>query len=127
MVGIRFSKNRETILNALMNTKTHPDAEWVYEQVRKKLPKVGIATVYRNLRLLVENGEIMEIETKDGVVRYDVNTAPHAHFVCDGCGRITDLDLPFTEYGKVEDEGYLVKRGKIVLYGTCPACNKSLS
>ena len=121
----RKSKNREVIYEVLASTKSHPDAEWVYANAKEKLPDMGIATVYRNLKALVESGKIMEIESIDGIVHYDANMMPHSHFICEGCGAISDVDIPFVSYNIIEKDGYAVKRGKIVLYGVCPKCAKN--
>ncbi len=85
---------REAILAALMRTTSHPSAQWVYEQVKNDVHDIGLATVYRNLRLLRTRGRVLELHTREGMARYDANTSVHYHFHCDRCGRIIDLDEP---------------------------------
>ena len=86
----RFRK-RDAILNCIRSTDVHPGAEWVYEQVKTEIPDISLATVYRNLNLFKEQGLIVSVATVNGVERFDGNTAPHVHFICNGCGNIVDL------------------------------------
>ncbi len=88
---MRYSKQRNLILEIVKSTTVHPTAEWVYAQAREKMPTIGIATVYRNLKLLVELGEIRKIDGVDGLERYDGNICRHYHFRCRQCGRLIDL------------------------------------
>ena len=59
---MNYSKQRETILKVLRSTRSHPSVNWIYENVKKEIPDVGLATVYRNLRQLEAAGEIMRIQ-----------------------------------------------------------------
>lgn len=118
----RHSKSRDVIYETLASTKSHPDAEWVYEQARLKSPGLGIATVYRNLKRLSEEGKIVIIETNNGSVHYDACVLPHAHFICEKCGKIIDIDFPEVPFNEAEKAGFKVKRGKVILYGDCPCC-----
>ena len=86
----RFRK-RDAILTCLRSTTTHPGAEWIYENVRQKIPDISLATVYRNLSLFKEQGIITSLGTVNGVERFDANTAPHVHYICSGCGDVKDL------------------------------------
>ncbi len=120
----RHSHSRDVIYATIASTKSHPDAEWIYEQSRKSAPSLGIATVYRNLRKLSDEGKIVAIETTNGTVHYDACVSEHAHFICEDCGAILDITFPEVPFKEAEKEGYKVKRGKVVLYGTCPKCKK---
>ncbi len=86
----RFRK-REAILACLQGTTSHPGAEWVFEQLKPQIPDLSLGTVYRNLSLFKEQGKIISVGTVKGVERFDANTAPHVHFICNGCGRVLDL------------------------------------
>jgi len=88
------SRQRQAIVSVLRNTTSHPTAEWVYERVKKDIPNVGLATIYRNLRVLSEAGEISEIATTTGTNHFDGNVERHYHFRCDRCGCILDLNEP---------------------------------
>jgi Fe2+ or Zn2+ uptake regulation protein len=121
----RHSKSRDAIYETLAGTKSHPDAEWVYEHARETNPSLGIATVYRNLKRLSQSGKIVAIETSNGSVHYDACVTPHAHFICEKCGRILDIDFPDVPFKEAEKAGYEVYRGKVVLFGVCPDCKNS--
>lgn len=123
----RYSRQREEILNVLSGTKSHPDAEWVYLEVKKAIPNISLGTVYRNLNEMVARGEIRAIETADQRLHYDYDTSSHQHFVCMSCGSILDLDLESTISRQVCEQGYAVESEQIVLYGECPRCVRAAS
>ncbi|MFP3899025.1 MAG: transcriptional repressor [Dehalococcoidia bacterium] len=123
----RESKEREAIIRVLSQTTTHPSAAWIYQQVKKEVPDIGLATVYRNLRSLKEAGEVCEMHSHGGTARFDYNTKPHYHFHCDGCGRIMDLDEPVdtTVVDRVERKvGVKITRHHLELGGLCRDCLK---
>ena len=90
---LRKSRQREAILEVVRRTDTHPTAEWIYEQVRKKIPNISLGTIYRNLKLLADEDKIMELEINGGASRFDGNTEFHHHFACKQCGKILDVTL----------------------------------
>ena len=121
------SKQRDAIVRVLRGTTSHPSAEWVYEQVKREIPNVGLATIYRNLRLLSDAGEISEIATTAGTNHFDGNVNQHYHFRCDSCGRILDLDEPVdnTISDRVANKtGFRVTRQYVELGGVCLDCQK---
>ena len=125
MKEIRFSKQREEILSYLKSVKTHPDANEVYESLKKNDANVSIATVYRNLSFLSEKGDILKIDTGSSKSNYDADISSHHHFVCRHCEKIFDIvenfDLPTDlEIGKVE-------KSALIFYGTCKNCEDSNS
>ncbi len=120
---MRYSKQREAVYNVLLNTKSHPDAAWVYAKVREIIPNVSLATVYRNLSELLSLGKIKKVSAEGFAERYDANVANHAHFVCERCGRILDVDdSQFNVSCKRKD----VVRCEITFYGCCAECNGEL-
>ena len=84
-------RKRDAILSCLRSTEIHPSADWIYETVKKEIPDISLATVYRNLNLFKEQGLIQSLGTVQGVERFDGNTAPHVHFICTNCHRVLDL------------------------------------
>ena len=116
---MRYSKQRETIYEVLCATKCHPDAEWIYNEVRKQIPDISLGTVYRNLSSLVESRRIDSLETALKIVHYDADMSVHAHFVCDKCCKI--YDMPIT--AKAESpEWFEVNYEKHIYYGICAQC-----
>ena len=85
-----YSRQRETILQVLHSTDTHPTASAVYNEVRKVIPNISLGTVYRNLAALSEEGVILSLSVGDGYEHFDGNSAPHAHLHCKRCGKIYD-------------------------------------
>ena len=119
---MRYSKQREVVKEVTKGTITHPDAEWIYREAEKFMPNISLGTVYRNLKELVEHGELITLETEDNVLHYDGNVAPHAHFICRGCNRIIDLQCQSEVAQTLSDDGYEVDCEKLLLYGKCPSC-----
>ena len=121
---MNYSKQRETMLNILRHTKSHPTANDIYTKMRENDPKISLGTVYRNLALLAENGIIVRIDTEHNSVHYDGCTYPHYHFVCNECGAVTDLNIDEIDINKaVENElDCDVSGHTLVFYGRCSSC-----
>src|SRR5262245_50548168 len=94
-VGLRLTGPRRVVLEVVRGTESHPTAGAVHRMVRRRLPRVSLGTVYRNLRLLVAQGLVKEVPGP--YARFDGNTSEHHHFTCLGCGRIADVAGPLTE------------------------------
>lgn len=122
---IRRTKQREVILRVLRSTKSHPTADWVYQEVRKELPNISLGTVYRNLKILTESGEALELSYGSSYSRFDGTPTNHYHFVCERCGRIDDVPMPVDEEMDRRVErlmGVRVRQHRLEFYGLCPAC-----
>ncbi len=85
-------RKRDAILTCLRQTKTHPTADWIYNQLKPQIPDLSLGTVYRNLTLFKQQGLVRSLGTVDGVERFDGDTHPHVHFICRCCGSVQDLD-----------------------------------
>ena len=90
---MKYSRQRECIREFLAGRHDHPTAETVYTSVKKEYPNISLGTVYRNLSLLTEVGEIQKISTGMGPDRFDWNTPPHYHVLCKKCGSVMDLKM----------------------------------
>jgi Fur family peroxide stress response transcriptional regulator len=111
-----------------MNSKDHPRADWVYDQVRQEIPNISMGTVYRNLHSLAKSGDIRQLDIADGTSRFDGNTDNHYHFRCEKCGRIFDLDEPVDQAIServARNTGFKVYRQRMELIGLCNACQVS--
>jgi Fur family peroxide stress response transcriptional regulator len=84
-------RKRNAILSCIQETDCHPSAETVHAMLQKEHPDISLATVYRNLALFKRQGLITSLGTVNGVERFDANTHPHVHFICNGCDAVTDL------------------------------------
>ena len=127
--GLRLTGPRRLVLEVVRATESHPTAEWVHRMVRRRLPRVSLGTVYRNLRLLVAQGLVKELPGPHA--RFDGNLTEHHHFTCLGCGRISDVQGPATEphsralCGRVAAQsGFRVTHHRIEFYGRCPDCQR---
>jgi Fe2+ or Zn2+ uptake regulation protein len=127
---MRKSRQREVILDVLKGTKAHPTADWIYHEVRKEVPNISLGTVYRNLRLLREMGEILELQYGDGKSRFDGNPADHYHFTCQRCGKIYDVEEPLRkdmEKDIARKLGFTVTHHRVEFYGICRECQGEVS
>ena len=88
-------RKRDAILHCVRSTDVHPSAEWVFAQLKPEIPDISLATVYRNLSLFKQQGLIASLGTVSGVERFDGNTEPHVHFICNCCDAV--IDLPHLE------------------------------
>jgi len=125
MAGVKFSRQRQAIIDYLYSTKEHPTAETVYTNVRINYPNVSLGTVYRNLNLLADEGEILRLTCGDGSDRFDGNPKPHYHFLCNCCGRVIDLDIePMNHIDVLAAAGFsgTIEGHTILFNGKCVEC-----
>lgn len=122
---LKYSRQRESIKKFLMTRTDHPTAETIYENLRREYPKISLGTVYRNLSLLTDIGEIRTISTGAGPDRFDGNTKPHYHFICKRCGRVIDLKMQGLEHinllAQHEFSG-CIEEHTVFFYGCCEKC-----
>ncbi len=123
----RKTRQRRVILEELQAVTSHPTAVELYELVRRRLPKVSLGTVYRNLDLLARAGFIAKLEHSGGEARFDANTAEHDHLRCACCGRVDDVMAPPLDFARPEDHdlrGYEVIGHRLEVIGICPRCRQ---
>jgi Fur family transcriptional regulator, peroxide stress response regulator len=128
--GLRLTGPRRVVLDVLRSTGSHPTAEQVHRLVRRRLPRVSLGTVYRNLRLLVGEGLAAEIQGPHA--RFDANMEAHHHFTCLRCGRILDVDGPLAEpqaealRGRIAARtGLAITHHRIEFFGRCQQCRSA--
>lgn len=124
-MAAKYSKQREEIKAYLSTRKDHPTADQVYTAMRTKIPNISLGTVYRNLNLLADTGEILRLQVGDKTDHFDYDTSPHHHFVCKKCGSVIDLAMPSID--SVMETAALGFNGTIegydiYFYGTCEKC-----
>ena len=93
MTTLKYSRQREAIKNFLMSRTDHPTADTVYSCLREEYPNISLGTVYRNLALLADLGEISKISTGSGADHYDGNVQHHQHFICTHCHQVYDIQM----------------------------------
>lgn len=127
--GLRMTPQRAVLLRALSQARTHPTADELYRQVRRELPSVSHATVYRNLQELVKAGLIAPLERAGAAVQYDANPDDHHHFICTRCGAVRDIYLKDVEYAidsaRPGDRPSRVDRVELQLHGICARCARA--
>lgn len=124
---LKYSRQRESIKEFLMNSHDHPTADTVYSAIRVQYPNISLGTVYRNLSLLSSTGEIKKITCGNGADRFDADTHPHYHFLCDRCGQLEDM--PMEPIGGLDELAKNFYQGRIsghqtFFHGICPECLK---
>ena len=118
-------KKRNAILQCLRSTDAHPSAEMVHQMLRESYPDISLATVYRNLNLFKQQGLISSVCSVHGTERFDAETPPHVHFVCDCCDRVLDLEqitIPEALTHQVDDTGCRVSGCSLTFTGLCREC-----
>ena len=120
---MRYSKQRELITEIIKGRKDHPTADMIYSSARELEPNISLGTVYRNLKLLADEGVIITLETEDKRLHYDGDISRHSHFICSKCGKIVDLFRPAKTPNELVELGLTVTGEKCIYYGYCPKCN----
>jgi Fur family ferric uptake transcriptional regulator len=125
----RKTRQRQVILEELCRTAVHPTAGQLYEHVRRRLPRISLGTIYRNLDLLVRMGKIAALETSGSETRFDGNPLPHDHLRCTVCGRIDDLAGPPLDTSAAGRDfgGYEILGHRLEFVGVCPGCREQKS
>ena len=124
-----MTRQRQVILEVLRETNNHPSADELYQRVRTRLPRISLGTVYRNLEVLCELGEIQKLELSGALKRFDGTPQRHYHIRCLNCGRVDDA--PIAPLNRLEDELYSATVFEIISHnleftGYCPDCTKKL-
>jgi len=123
----RETRQREAILNILRQFDSHPTADRIYEEVRKVIPNISKGTVYRNLKILRDAGEISELNLSGTVSRYEGRQENHYHFRCEKCGRVFDLDEPVNnemDERVAKRTGFKVSYHQLEFRGLCRDCQQ---
>ena len=123
--NLRMTRQRKVILEELRKVNTHPSADELYEMVRKRLPRVSLGTVYRNLEILSESGNIQKLEPGCSLKRFDGNPTEHCHIRCVSCDRI--VDAPMTpdleiDLEQVNSTDFKIIGHRLEFLGLCPQC-----
>lgn len=120
----RNTRQRALVLEAVRSLHNHPTSADVYDAVREKHPSISRATVYRNLNVLTEQGEVLHIPVAGGADRYDFRCDCHYHAICRECGVVYDVEMPSEGLlSSVRDtHGFQIEGFDIIFTGLCPDC-----
>ncbi|GAA0099624.1 Fur family transcriptional regulator [Paraclostridium bifermentans] len=122
---MKFSKQRELILNAVKDNTVHPTADFIYDYLKKDNPNLSLGTVYRNLSQLVNHGYIQKVSMPGLPDRFDSNVIEHNHMICDVCGNIQDIhsdilkNIPSAISNELDIE---ITSCTVILHGICKNC-----
>ncbi|NCB52670.1 MAG: transcriptional repressor [Clostridia bacterium] len=123
--AVRNTAQRKLVLDIVRNRGDHPAADQIYEEARRKDPHISRGTVYRNLNILAELGEIKRLPMPVGPDHFDFRMDTHYHFNCRSCGAVVDAGLPYNEeLSSISPgiAGYKTEWHRLILVGLCPAC-----
>ena len=125
--GLAVTHQRHVIYEILKNMHGHPSPEEVYARVKRRIPSISLATVYKNLHLFIESGVFHEVSLHHGSLRVETNAKPHYHLVCTSCKSITDIDAAELGFASKERKlrgGFLAQRYSVDVLGLCVNCQK---
>jgi Fur family peroxide stress response transcriptional regulator len=126
--GIAVTHQREVLYRVMRSMHGHPSPEEIYAEVRKVIPTISLATVYKNIHLFVESGVLRELSPHHGTVRVEMAATEHHHIVCSRCKSITDIDVAELGFLPRQDHlpgGFLVERYAVDVIGLCAMCQQS--
>lgn len=123
--SVRITETRRAVLSYLVKSHDHPSADMIYQALLPAFPNMSLATVYNNLKVLIDEGFVSELKVRnDTTTYYDFMGHQHLNVICEKCGRIADmdLDLPDVQQEAADQTGYQITKSQMVVYGICPDC-----
>jgi Fur family ferric uptake transcriptional regulator/Fur family peroxide stress response transcriptional regulator len=123
--GVKPSMQRVVIMDYMLAHRTHPTADEIFNELNAEMPTLSRTTVYNTLKLLAQQGAIMELDIDRNNLRYDGYTAQHAHFKCKHCGKIYDLPLQTSPVAPTQTpENFLIEEEQTYYKGRCKQCRE---
>ncbi|MCK5785923.1 MAG: transcriptional repressor [Candidatus Sabulitectum sp.] len=125
----RGSKQKKAVLSAAKCLCNHPTAQEIYFKAREDILNISFSTVYRNLGILVEEGDLISITSAGSEVHYDHIVKNHCHIQCRSCGKVRDLDVPAVDFNGIlpsDASGFTVDGVCVTFTGTCEECNSKM-
>lgn len=123
--GLRLTPQRRALLEELAGDTTHPSAESIAARVSRRVPGVSVSTVYKGLHELSSLGLIRELDLP-GALRFDPETGPHAHLLCDSCETVVDVEMDAALVTRLLAAGggdTAPRRVEVLFHGSCAACS----
>jgi Fur family transcriptional regulator, ferric uptake regulator len=130
---VRFTRQRQAVLESVQASREHPDAARVFEAVRQLVPNISLGTVYRSLEALVQAGHLIQIQQPGAATRYDARLERHYHLLCGVCGSVFDVELELPDLvqvarqtvGDSSGRNFDVRAATVEFHGTCTNCQKN--
>lgn len=122
---IKYSHQREAILQFLKTRTDHPTADTVYHSIKQTIPNISLGTIYRNLNQLADSGIILRLPCDGKTDHFDAFTHPHCHFMCRSCGAVKDIPLNPTDILIQKAEALSddhIEAASVLFYGICASC-----
>ncbi len=129
MQSRRNTTQKRVILQSVVELGSHPTAVQIYTAVREVLPRTSLSTVYRNLGILVDQGQIKAVKGTGTEIHYDHNTYEHNHIECTVCGRVCDVHVNPVNIDTLDPEtvsNFIVLEVHMNILGICPECAEQL-
>ncbi len=123
--GIKATIQRIKVYEYILNHRTHPDVEDIYNELKKEMPTISMTTIYNTLKEFKKKGLVLEIPTEYKLC-FDGYTQPHSHFICDVCGKIYDLNIEFNFVKMQKINGHIIKKVCSIFKGICVECKKKI-
>ena len=123
--GVRITETRKAVIDFIIQSHDHPSADMIYQALLPAFPNMSLATVYNNLKVLIDEGFVSELKVRnDTTTYYDFMGHQHLNVICEKWGRIADmdLDLPDVQQEAADQTGYQITKSQMVVYGICPDC-----
>ena len=126
--GLASTFQRQVIYEAIAGSLEHPTPEWIYEQVRQRIPSISLGTVYKNVRTFLDSGVFKEVTLHHGSLRLEANMTPHHHAVCSSCRTIYDIAQTAVKPVKYPTDGvpagFVIQACRVEFSGLCKTCAK---
>jgi len=126
----RLTRQRKAVLEVVRHAENHPDAAWVYAEVRKIVPSISLGTVYRTLDTLLEEGYLMALTRPGEAIRYEANLDGHLHMLCRECKEFFDIVNPLPDlmsHVKAKYPEFALEGVQVEYHGVCPKCRTHLA
>lgn len=123
----RGSKQKKAVFSAAKKLANHPTAQEIFFKAREEIMSISFSTVYRNLGILVDDGDLITITSSGSEAHYDHIIENHCHIQCHTCGKVRDLDVPAVDFNGIlpsEASGFTVDGVCVTFTGTCRDCRE---
>jgi len=119
--NLKATKQRIGILS-IMQDYGHIKIDDLYTQIKNLFPSISLATLYKNMHMMLENKLLTEVSVKNSKTLYEITKDSHAHMHCENCGEVYDVDFDFSKVEDLEKDGFVLKDTQVIFSGICKNC-----